>query len=99
MSDSSYNKIDFIIIIVLALLVAFIIGFNIIQMIDNKLGAVTINVPPSKCNLPPIYFNVDKDSTIKEVKLNSSIDTFSNISQVGNSENNSSNGATRSITA
>jgi len=91
MSDSSYNKIDFIIIIVLALLVAFIIGFNIIQMIDNKLGAVTINVPPSKCNLPPIYFNVDKESTIKEVKLNSSIDTFSNVSQMANTENNSNN--------
>ncbi len=91
MSDSSYNKIDFIIIIVLALLVAFIIGFNIIQMIDNKLGAVTINVPPSKCNLPPIYFNVDKDSTIKEVKVTNPLDTFSNVSQIDKSENDSKN--------
>lgn len=85
MSDSSYNKIDFIIIIVLALLVAFIIGFNIIQMIDNKLGAVTINVPPSKCNLPPIYLTVDKESTIKEIKLanQTDTDTNSNLSQMG----------------
>ena len=61
MSDSSYNKMDFIIIIVISLLVAFIIGFNIIQVIDNKLGAVTINVPPNNCNIPPIYLNIDKN--------------------------------------
>ncbi len=75
MSDSSYNKIDFVIIIVLALLVAFIIGFNIINMIDNKLGAVTINVPPSKN--PPIYFNIDKNSDIKQIKF----EDFTDLSQ------------------
>lgn len=69
MSEYFSNKIDFIIIIVLALLVAFIIGFNIIQLIDSKLSSVTINVPTSNCSIPPIYVNIDKDSNIKQFKL------------------------------
>ena len=76
--SSSYNKIDFIIIIVISLLVAFIIGFNIIQMIDNKLGAITINVPPNNCNIPPIYLNIDKDSNIKQIKLNDFVQNDTN---------------------
>jgi hypothetical protein len=69
MGDSSFTKIDIIIIIILALLVAFIIGFNILQIIDTKLSSVVINVPPSTCTLPPIYVNFDKDN--KPIKLNS----------------------------
>lgn len=68
MGDSSFTKIDIIIIIILALLVAFIIGFNILQIIDTKLSSVVINVPPSTCTLPPIYVNFDKDN--KPIKLN-----------------------------
>jgi hypothetical protein len=64
----SYNKIDFIIIIILALIVSFIIGFNIIQVIDSKLSSVTINVPPNQ-GYPPIYLQVDKDN-IKQINLN-----------------------------
>lgn len=66
--DQSFGKIDIIIIIVLALLVAFIIGFNIIQIIDNKLNSVIINVPPQNCSLPQILVNFDKDN--KPTKLN-----------------------------
>jgi hypothetical protein len=77
MSDYFSNKIEFIIMIVLALLVAFIIGFNILQLIDSKLSSVTINVP-SNCSIPPIYLNIDPDSNIKQIKLNDVISTVSN---------------------
>ena len=62
MPEIGFSKVDIIIIIILCLLVAFIIGFNIIQIVDNKLSSVTINVPPSKCIMPPIYVNLTKDS-------------------------------------
>ncbi len=71
MSDFFYNKIDFLIMIVLALLVAFIIGFNIIKVIDSKLSSVTINVPAPNYKLPPIYLNLDKENgEITQIKLN-----------------------------
>ena len=66
--NESFSKIDIIIIIVLALLVAFIIGFNIIQIIDNKLNSVVINVPPQNYPIPQILVNFDKDN--KPIKLN-----------------------------
>lgn len=66
--NESFSKVDIIIIIVLALLVAFIIGFNIIQIIDNKLNSVVINVPPQNCSMPSILVNFDKDN--KPIKLN-----------------------------
>ena len=47
MSEYFTNKIDFIIMIVLALLVAFIIGFNILQLIDSK--SLFIQNNHSKC--------------------------------------------------
>lgn len=78
MIDFLYNKIDFIIMIVLALLVAFIIGFGIIQVVDSKLSSVTINVPPQGCQLPPIYLNLDKktsDIDLNNIKLNDVIST------------------------
>ena len=81
MSEYFSNKIDFIIMIVLALLVAFIIGFNILQLIDSKLSSVTINVPSSNCSIPPIYLNIDKDSNIKQFKLNDVINTVYNESK------------------
>lgn len=84
MSEYLNNKIDFIIMIVLALLVAFVIGFNIIQIVDSKLSSVTINVPPQNCQLPPIYLSMDSDSNIKQIKLNDGISTVTNES-VGNS--------------
>lgn len=68
MSEYFSNKIDFIIIIILALIVSFIIGFNILQLIDTKLSSVTINVPQSNCSIPPIYLNIDKNSNIKQLK-------------------------------
>ena len=93
MSEYFSNKIDFIIMIVLALLVAFIIGFNILQLIDSKLSSVTINVPTSNCSIPPIYVNIDKDSNIKHFKLNDVISTVSNESEsmiegFGNADSN-----------
>jgi len=66
--NESFSKVDIIIIIVLALLVAFIIGFNIIQIIDNKLNSVIINVPPQNCSVPSILVNFDKDN--KPIRLN-----------------------------
>jgi hypothetical protein len=81
MSEYFSNKIDFIIMIVLALLVSFIIGFNILQLIDSKLSSVTINVPTSNCSIPPIYVNIDKDSNIKQFKLNDVISSVSNESE------------------
>jgi len=93
--NSSISKMDIIIIIILSLLVAFIIGFNIIQLIDNKLSSVSINVPPSKCNIPPIYLNLDKDKTIKlnnyineETKLESMTNTENIIENYGNLPDN-----------
>jgi hypothetical protein len=59
MTENTYINFDIIIIIILAFLVAFIIGFNIIQIIDNKLNSVIINVPPQNCNMRPIYLNID----------------------------------------
>jgi hypothetical protein len=91
MTEYFSNKIDFIIMIVLALLVAFIIGFNILQLIDSKLSSVTINVPTSTCSIPPIYVNIDKDSNIKQFKLNDVISTVSNESMVEGFGNNDSN--------
>ncbi len=91
MTENSISKMDIIIIIILSLLVAFIIGFNIIQLIDNKLSSVSINVPPSKCSIPPIYLNLDKDKTIKlnnyikeETKLENMTNTESIIENYGN---------------
>ena len=71
----SYNKFDLIIIVILSLLVSFIIGFNIIQLVDSKLNAVTINVPPN--NLQPIYFNIDKNNKLHQL-LQNNIDSFNN---------------------
>lgn len=76
MNDETFTKIDIIIIIILSLLVAFIIGFNIIQIIDNKLSSVVINVPPQNCKLPPIYLKFDKDNNM--IKLET--ETENNIS-------------------
>lgn len=86
MSEYFSNKIDFIIMIVLALMVAFIIGFKILQLIDSKLSSVTINVPPtSNCAIPPIYLNLD--SNIKQIKLNDVISaTSSELKQELNQE-------------
>lgn len=90
MSNYIYEKFDFVIIVILALLVAFIIGFNIIQVIDNKLKSVTINVPPQQCSIPSIYLNIDKNLNIgtiekqisdegyQKIKLNDLITSFSN---------------------
>ena len=67
--NESFGKIDIIIIIVLALLVAFIIGFNIIQIIDNKLNSVVINVPPQNFTLPK--FSLESYSDVPTVRSNS----------------------------
>jgi hypothetical protein len=61
----SYNKFDIILIIILCLLVSFIIGFSIVQLIDSKLNAVTINVPPN--SLQPIYLNIDKNDKLHQI--------------------------------
>jgi len=63
MSD---NRLDTIIIIILALLVAFIIGFNIIQLIDNKLTNININLPSSMVDRI-----VDKKNINLNIKENS----------------------------
>ena len=60
MSENNYTRIDFIIIIIISLLASFIIGFNILQLIDNKLNSIVINVPPPNYKSPPIYLNLDK---------------------------------------
>ena len=79
MTEYTYYKFEFIIMIAITLLVAFIIGFNIIQVIDSKLSSVTINVPPQTCNMPPIYLNWEqKSGKIKQIKLNDMISTSSN---------------------
>ncbi len=44
MSESQYNKIEFIIIIIISLIVACIIGFNIINIIENKNIDTFINI-------------------------------------------------------
>jgi hypothetical protein len=84
MTENSISKMDIIIIIILSLLVAFIIGFNIIQLIDNKLSSVSINVPPTKCTIPPIYLNLDKDKTIK---INDYINEETKLENMTNTEN------------
>ncbi len=95
MADS-YNKFDLIIIVILSLLVSFIIGFNIIQLIDSKLNAVTINVPPNN-NLQPIYLNIDKNSNLREILQNNGVnnintnENFENLESTANSPDNSEN--------
>lgn len=91
MTDFFNNKMDLIIMIVLSLLVAFIIGFNIIQIIDNKLNSVTINVPPNNCSLPPIYLNLDKHKNnldknilINDLVTNAVYDEESQFEKFGN---------------
>ncbi len=69
----SNNRFDIIIIIILSLMVSFFIGFNIINLIDSKLSAVTIHVPPQKCQVPPIYLTLDKDSKLKQLNLSNAI--------------------------
>lgn len=69
----SNNRFDIIIIIVLSLMVSFFIGFNIINLIDSKLSAVTINVPPQKCQVPPIYLALDKNSKLRQINLSDAI--------------------------
>ncbi len=69
----SNNRFDIIIIIILSLMVSFFIGFNIINLIDSKLSAVTINVPPQKCQVPPIYLTLDKDSKLRQINLSDAI--------------------------
>lgn len=79
MTDYFYNKIDFIIMVILALLVAFIIGFNIIQIVDSKLSSVTINVPSQNYQIPPIYLSVDKENNnFKQIKFNDVVSVESN---------------------
>jgi hypothetical protein len=73
MADTSNNRYDIIIIIILSLMVSFFIGFNIINLIDSKLSAVTIHVPPQKCQVPPIYLTLDKDNTVKHVNISDAI--------------------------
>ena len=90
-TENNYTKIDFIIIIILSLLVSFIIGFNIIQLIDNKLSSVVINVPPGKCNLPPIYLNIDKDKKIYTYNAENINDELIYTDDIDKFENNSSN--------
>jgi hypothetical protein len=69
----STSRFDIIIIIILCLMVSFFIGFNIINLIDSKLSAVTINVPPQKCQIPPIYLTVDGDSGLRQINLSDPI--------------------------
>lgn len=69
----SNNRFDIIIIIILSLMVSFFIGFNIINLIDSKLSAVTINVPPQKCQVPPIYLSLDKDAKLRQINLSDAI--------------------------
>jgi hypothetical protein len=85
MADS-YNKFDLIIIIILSLLVSFIIGFNIIQLVDSKLNAITINVPPN--NLQPIYLNIDKNNKLQQLLPNiNDINNINNINDTISSDN------------
>ena len=86
MTESGFSKIDIIIIIILCLLVAFIIGFNIIQIVDNKLSSVVINVPPSKCTMPPIYVNLTNDKKGKLDLKSSSITVGSESSKFSDLE-------------
>ena len=90
-TENNYTRIDFIIIIILSLLVSFIIGFNIIQLIDNKLSSVVINVPPVKCNLPPIYLNIDKDKKKYTYNTENNNDELIYTNTLEKFENNSSN--------
>ncbi len=71
---------DIIFIIILALLVAFIIGFNILQLIDNKLTNININLPNSfvdrivdKNNDTHFYIK-----NYKEVQYTNQYETFDN---------------------
>ena len=81
-TQNNFTGFDILIIIILALLVAFIIGFNIIQTIDNKLGSVVINVPPYEN--PNIYVSLNQDGTFERVQplINQeSKETFGNLPQ------------------
>lgn len=68
MDISSYVKVEYILIIILSIAIAIVIGFSIIQVIESKLGSVTINVPPQSCSIPPIYLSVD-NGELRQINL------------------------------
>lgn len=97
MSETNYTRIDFIIIIAISLLVSFIIGFNIIQLIDNKLNSIVINVPPSNCKLPPIYLNLDKNQHLFINNENEHFLSKNSDNQTNNTDNQTNNTDTENI--
>lgn len=84
MDISSYIKVEYILIIILSIAIAIVIGFSIIQVIESKLGSVTINVPPQSCSIPPIYLSVD-NGELRQINLSDvagvSTKTESNVKQ------------------
>ena len=78
--DSSILKVDIFIIILLTLIIIFVAGYYIIKLLDDRLDNLTSStqIDPSKkssvldnkCDIPPIYLNLDK----KRIKLNNYID-------------------------
>jgi hypothetical protein len=78
--DSSILKVDIFIIILLTLIIIFVAGYYIIKLLDDRLDNLTSStqidpskkssVSDNKCDIPPIYLNLDK----KRIKLNNYID-------------------------
>lgn len=94
---------DTIVIIILTLLVAFIIGFLVVQLIDNKLTNININLPTSMVDRI-----VDKhDVTIKlkdgntqyiENKQDENKLKIENLTMSSNSNNSSENSLSSEVT-
>lgn len=71
---------DILLLFVLAVSASLVIGFNVINLIDNKLGNMKINVPP--CPVPNIYID-NQDGSIRKITYtkNKNLEGFDNISK------------------
>lgn len=89
MDISSYIKAEYILILILSIAIAVVIGFSIVQVIETKLGSVTINVPSQSCSIPPIYLSVD-NGEMRQINLSevagASTHTRTSAEQIGQTE-------------
>lgn len=56
------QSMDIFMIILFLVAVSFIIGLNIVSVVDRKLGTVEINVPPINVPSPTLIVNVNKSN-------------------------------------
>jgi len=79
------RTVDIIILGIVIIIIALIIGFNIVNVIDTKLNNVSVNIPPIP--VPNIVVNVQKkDGEYSVFVNNEKIEHFTSIKKEDNSE-------------